>query len=680
VKIHYASLLAAPLPFALASASAAALQPDPDAIVVTATRSSRALADVPASVTVVSRNEIEGTSAKTLDDVLRRVPSVEVPIASSYQLHPTALNVSMRGLGGIRALVMLDGVPLNDPFFGYIQWSQVPIESVDRIEVVRGGGATLWGNYAMGGVINVITRAPDQTGLIAEAGAGSYGTYRGTAHASVVQGEAVRLGLDAGINHTDGYNQIPESIRGPVNVPTSFTAHNAALTGDVDFGSGLTGKFRASYFDNHQNLLSHVQHNDQRTWRYTGTLNQALGERGGLSLTLFHDNSRFTTDNAGSPEGADPSKVEFLQNRHRTPVNDWGASLVWSRKLDGVVRELSAGVDWHRISGTDFADIFDESGTRPRTDIGGGKQRFAGGFVQASVKPVPPLELLASVRYQDFYNYGGIDLTPGGLGQVPARHDTDVDPRLSARYGLSGGFALRAAAYRAFRAPTLDNLYRAFSIPGGIFYGNPTLRPETMDGVEAGMDFEKGPVRIQATAFASRIKNVITSRPLADAELPAGFFFGSRLINASRARSRGLEAEADVRLADTLRATVAYTFADSVVTSNPLDPASVGLQQAGVPRHRVSAGLDWTGPHGITLSPRLRYVSRTNGDPDGLLHTDAHFIVDLSASAKLTKGFEGFVQVENLFNRRYIADNSGFSPPLLGSPLTALAGVRVTVR
>ena len=679
MKQYLRALLAAPASL-LFGFPALAAQPDPDAIVVTATRSERSLADVPASVSVLYRKQIEGTPAKTLDDVLRRVPSVDLPVAASYQLHPTALNVSMRGLGGIRALVLLDGAPLNDAFFGYVQWSEVPVDTVDRVEIVRGGGATLWGNYAMGGVINVITRPPEQTEFVAQGGAGNYGTYRTTAHAAWVASQAFRLGIDAGINHTDGYNQVPDVLRGPVNVPTSFTAHNAALTGDFDLGSDLTVRVRASYFDNHQNLISRVQHNDQRTWRYTSTFTRALGRKGSLTLTLFHDNSRFSTDNSGTPDGADPSQVEFLQNRHQTPEKDWGASLEWTQRFSGWLRELSAGLDWHQIRGTDFADIFDETGTKLRTDVGGGRQRFAGGFVEASIRPSEPLELLVSVRYQDFYNYHGVDFTPGGLGHVPARRDSDVDPRLSVRYALGGGFALRAAGYRAFRAPTLDNLYRAFSIPGGIFYGNPDLRPETLVGAEGGVDYDKGPLRVQATIFANRIRNLITSRPLADDELPSGFFFGSRLINAGRATSRGFEAEAGLRLSKRLEATLAYTFAHSVVTSNPLDPASVGLQQAGIARHRFSASLDWTGPLGIRLSPRLRYVSRTNGDPDGQLHTDPHFIVDVAANVPLTRQLEGFVQVENLFDRRYIADNSGFSPPLLGTPLTAFAGIRVSIR
>lgn len=437
-------------------------------IVVTATRSARAITDVPESVSVVSAAQIEGTPAKTLDDVLRRLPSIDLPLASSYQLHPTALNISLRGLGGIRALVLLDGAPLNDPFFGYIQWSQVPLETVDRVEVVRGGGATLWGNYAAGGVVNILSQPIERTGLIAEAAGGSYGTYRADGHAAYA-GHGFGIGIDAGINHSDGFLQpIPED-RGAITVPTSFTAHTVALSGNVDITPRLSGRVRVSYFDNDQNLLSRLSTNFQRSWRYTGSLTQKLGRDGSLTLAIFHNDSRFSTFNTGAPDGANPFEAEYVQNVHRTPEKDLGVSLVWQQTFSGVLRELSAGVDYHGISGTDFADIFDQNNARLRTDIGGGRQRFIGGFVQADARPLRALELLFSVRYQDFFNFDGVDLTPGGLGtNVPNRHDIDIDPRLSLRYRLGGGLALRAAAYRAFRAPTLDNLYRAFSIPGGF--------------------------------------------------------------------------------------------------------------------------------------------------------------------------------------------------------------------
>ncbi|USI72536.1 TonB-dependent receptor [Sphingomonas morindae] len=645
-------------------------------IVVTATRSALPITDVPASVSVITSEQIEGTPARTIDDVLRRVPSVDLPIASTNEQHPTDTIVSMRGLSGIRSLVLLDGVPINDPFFGYVQWSEVPVETVDRIEVVRGGGAPLWGNYAMGGVINILTRPIDRTGLVAEAAGGSRGAYRADGHAALA-GNGFGVGIEAGVNHSDGYVEQVESARGAITVPTGFTSHTAALSGNAELAPDLRARARVSYYDNDQNFLTRLNTNTQRTWRYTGTLTWTPAAGGTVELTGFHNDEHFVTNNPGTPDGAGVNDAEYVQNRHRTRANDRGASLVWTQTFEGAVRSLSAGADYRGVRGSDHAAIFDETGTQLRTDTGSGNQRFLGGYVQADVHPLDRLQLLLSVRYQDFYSYDGLDNTPGGLGRVRSRHDNDVDPRLSIRYQLPAGFALRGAVYRAFRAPTLDNLYRGASVPGYILYSNAALKPETLEGAEAGFDFDRGPIRFQATAYTSRISDFLTYRYLDPATLPAGFDIGARLINAGRARSRGVEAELTWRPTPKLSATAAYTYADSIVTRNPEDPASVGVQQPGIPRHKVSAGVDWTGPFGIRVSPRVRYLSSTNGDPDNIYRTDAHFIADLAASAPLGHGLETFVQIENLFDRRYIGTNDGFTAPLYGKPFTAMAGFRL---
>ncbi|WP_010163713.1 TonB-dependent receptor [Sphingomonas sp. PAMC 26617] len=552
----------------------------------------------------------------------------------------------------------------------------MPLETIDRVEVVRGGGAPLWGNYAMGGVINILTRPITKTGAVAEVAGGSRGSYRADGHAAFA-GTGYGVGLDAGVQHSDGYVEQGESARGAATVPTSFTARTVALSGNVDLMPDLTARARVSYYDNDQTFLTRANTNDQRTWRYTGTIRWTPRAGGSLDLTAFHNDERFITNNPGSPADANPNDVEFVQNSHRTRANDWGASLVWTQTFSGLVRALSAGADYHGVQGIDRAGIFDETGARLRTDIGSGNQRFLGGYAQADLRPLDPLQVLLSVRYQDFFSFNGVDDTPGGLGKTANRHDSDVDPRLSLRYQLPAGFALRGALYRAFRAPTLDNLYRGASVPGYILYGNAALKPETLEGAEAGFDVDRGPVRFQATAYTSRIPDFLTYRYLDPATLPVGFAIGARLINAGSARSRGVEAELTWRPSPKLGGTLAYTYADSIVTRNPEDPASIGLQQPGIPRHRASASLDWTGPHGIKLGPRVRYLSRTNGDPDRLYRTDAHFIADFGASVAVRRDVELFGQFENLFDRRYIGTNDGFTAALYGKPFTATGGVRL---
>ena len=147
-----------------------------ESIVVSVSRAEQQEADVAANVTVLDAKDLQRTAALTADDALRQVPGFSLfRRSSSLVAHPTSQGVSLRGIGpsGVsRTLVLLDGVPLNDPFGGWVYWSRVPLASLERVEVMRGGSSSLWGNFALGGVVQLFTESPT-TGtfsLMAEAG------------------------------------------------------------------------------------------------------------------------------------------------------------------------------------------------------------------------------------------------------------------------------------------------------------------------------------------------------------------------------------------------------------------------------------------------------------------------------------------------------------------------------
>jgi len=221
-----------------------------DRVVVTATQTERSLADVPASVTVISRDEIAATPGQSVDDVLR-VAGVEMSLIPSYQSHPTSSLISMRGVkSGVtsHALVMIDGVPINDGFSGFVQWNRVPLEYVERIEIVRGGGASLWGTYALGGVINIMTRAPGKSALDVEAGYGTFNTYRAYGYGALAEGDSAKVSLSVGRWSTDGFNQVAPQWRNASTIwdKTSFTADNVQLGGYFTPSSTLTVQARSS--------------------------------------------------------------------------------------------------------------------------------------------------------------------------------------------------------------------------------------------------------------------------------------------------------------------------------------------------------------------------------------------------------------------------------------------------
>ena len=274
----------------LGSASLAAhADTDLEQVVVTATRTPTALPDVAASVSVITAAGIANTPAQELDDVLRLVPGVDLLGYSGDAQHPTSDSIGMRGLGGTaqgisRALVMVDGIPINDPFFGYIQWGRIPLENIERVEVVRGGGSPLWGNYAEGGVINVITREPSAQQLTLGGGGGSYGTYRASAYGAYFPAEGNTLQAFGSLDGTGGFQQVPTYERAPFNVPTSFHAANIHLNGSLEPSDDLIAHVGLDYHDNHQRLETVLDHNSQEIYTLTGDIQKSFSEGGSLAM------------------------------------------------------------------------------------------------------------------------------------------------------------------------------------------------------------------------------------------------------------------------------------------------------------------------------------------------------------------------------------------------------------
>jgi len=217
-------------------------------IVVTAARRERLKSDVPVSVTVISGTDLEETAAQSLDDALRIVAGIGLPAQSSIVSHPTSQSISFRGLGATRALVLLDGVPLNDGFGGWVNWSKIPLRNIDRVEIVRGGGSSLYGTYAMGGVINIVTRPPESRSAQVDASYGSQNTTRVDAYGSERIGDtAVALQYD--YFNTSGYKVVPNDERGSIDRKADSRHQNLTLSANHAFSEdGKAGTRSKSLF------------------------------------------------------------------------------------------------------------------------------------------------------------------------------------------------------------------------------------------------------------------------------------------------------------------------------------------------------------------------------------------------------------------------------------------------
>ncbi|HEY6106388.1 MAG TPA: TonB-dependent receptor, partial [Anaeromyxobacteraceae bacterium] len=450
-------------------------------IVVTATRSPRPPRDAPADVTVMGREEIERNPGKAVDEVLRLLPEFSTfRRSSSVAADPTSSGVSLRGVGpsaASRSLVLVDDVPANDAFKDNIWWRAIPPLGIQRIEVVPGGGSALYGNYALAGVTQVLSRPITPGTVDALAEYGSFDTRRLSAWGSHRAGP-VGGALEADLFDTDGYFVVAPYARGPAD--TRAPSKHAVGSGRLELEAArdllLTG--RGSFFYEDYNGGTRYTTAAVRRWEYAAGAHWTPGEAGALDLSLsghvvefFQDRARF------APAPAPPRSQEFLAGRQHVPANDLGASLVWRSKPLSLAgsHNLVAGADARWIDGEVRETLYPATIPPPPAlspvvqRNGGGKQQLYGVFAEDVYDVSQAVQVTAALRYDYWANLNGNIFQQRDDGSTQSdlfsfRRDGQLDPRLGLRVRASDWLTLRAAAYHAFRAPNLDELYRSFQV------------------------------------------------------------------------------------------------------------------------------------------------------------------------------------------------------------------------
>src|SRR5574337_1968956 len=320
-------------------------------VVVSASRVEQRLRDVPANVTVITREDIERSPARTVDDLLRQVPGFSLfRRSSSLVTHPTAQGVSLRGIGpsGVsRTLVMLDGVPLNDPLGGWVYWSKVPLESIERIEVTRGGGSGVYGNYALGGVINIITRRPEARVAQAKVDIGNRDTVDADLLVSHVTGPW-GVSLEGRYFDTDGYKIVREDQRGKIDVNAS--TRDKTFNGRVEYTPSLASSLflAGSFFREDRGNGTPLQKNDTETCFVATGGRLKTSDGSDWQLTIFSHLQTFSS--TFSSAAPDRNSETPSLNQFDVPSTDAGANLQWSKRIFQS-HLVTAGTDLRWIEG-----------------------------------------------------------------------------------------------------------------------------------------------------------------------------------------------------------------------------------------------------------------------------------------------------------------------------------------
>jgi outer membrane receptor protein involved in Fe transport len=645
-------------------------------ITVTPARAERRLDELPASVTVLDSRDVSHAAAQTVDDLLRQVPGFSIfRRSSSLVANPTTQGVSLRGAGASgasRTLVLTDGLPLNDAFGGWVYWDRVPRAAIDRIELLRGGASDLYGSDALSGVINVITRPPTQRAIHAEASYGTRDTYDLSFFASERRG-GWSASLAGEAMKTDGYFIIAPEQRGAADQPAASKHRLLTLRLEHQWNAENAIFARGSLFDEDRKNGTRLQINDTATESLAVGGRARSGDGSYWNLALFANQQRFHQDFSAVAAGR---ATETITRRQAVPSRDAGLSLNWSR-LTAARHLLVAGLDVRGVRGTSDEVIF-SAGQATSLVSAGGRQRRIGLFAQDILTLSARWQLTVSARYDHWRDSSAASVTRTfATGNVQPRFfaprtEDAFSPRLALLFRATNQLSLRAAAYRAFRAPTLNELYRSFRVGDTLTQANEKLRAERLTGGEAGASWTLNErLSARLTGYWTETVNPITNFTLSVTPT----LITRERRNLGRTRSRGIEAEADYHLSNRWRFSSGYLFAEATVRRAPQDTRLEGLLIPQVPRHQFTLQASYSHPSHLTAAVQLRSSGKQFDDDQNRLPLGGFTVVDTLISRPLSRYFEVFLAVQNIFDTRYAVGRTPIET--IGAPRLLRGGLRL---
>jgi iron complex outermembrane receptor protein len=593
-----------------------------DEVVVTATRFKAAQQDLPVGVTVITEEDIRNSTAATVPELLRQVPGIQVRDSSGSPNQ----QVDMRGFGIFgdqNTLVLLDGQRISEDEQASVNWTAIPLSSIERIEIMHGSGAVLYGGGATGGTINVITKAPQKNRKsgYAGVGGGSYNTgdYRTGFN---LAGENFGMVVNGSHLETDNYR---DSNR--------LRQQNAQA--DLRY-SGERGTLYAKFGGDDQRLLlpnalteAQIAVNRRQAAAPFGSYTNMNGGYVNLGGELKQGDAEFALN--GGFRGRESNAKLFLTTKNSVTVTSLTPRVKLPFALAGTNHTLVAGVDWEDwdSDGTALADpsIF-ATLKRPLST-----QRNRAAYFQDSIALSEATVLSAGARLHRV-NFATNDIASG----TAASSERDLRAfEISARHRFGEPVAVYGKFGNSFRVPNVNDNYSLFT--GTIAQ----LEPQTSHDREIGTELQFGHANFRLAIYEMDVNNEIHFNPVTFSN-----------VNLPPTRRNGIELEGKGQITAGLSAFANYTYATAKFREGAFANNDVPL----VPRNTVKLGATWE------VMPRTRANVLATYTGEQLFDGDetntfgrkmpGYTVVD----AKLTHEYKNWLLnagVKNLFNEKYFS-------------------------
>ena len=686
-------------------------------IVVTATRTEKAVEDVPGSVEVITRKEIEKKQAITATDVLDTTMGIATnPPTGKGLMDSMGGNITIRGVpSGARSMILVDGMPVNDSYSGSVIWHQAEPMDMERIEVVKGPFSSLYGGNAMSGVVSIVTRMPEEREATIKTGYGSsFDRDTGprnvfTSYVSAGDRFADKLSLFASYayKHTNGY---------PTDLVLTSSQPTAGLTGYSEMpATSASGSKRYLIGDKGAKSHRHDNLNVKAAYDLSSTSKISFGMM--RFIDEWNDNApdSYLRDDSGNPVwsyGTSVKESSFLTNSGEVARNLY--NLGWEAELsDTKVKLLLGYLDqnnywwvqpgtsatiaggtgkyskaptetysadlqlttplferhlltygasfkraWTDVTERALTNWKDKGSTEPVTYEAKGRDRNFAVFFQDEIELHEKLTAYIGFREDWWETFDGYIAQSGVTGyprSFASRSKSAFSPKGALVFKPFEKTTFRTSAGQAFRAPGLYDLYRTTTYQSGVTYAsNPDLKPEKITSWDIGVDQKLWKgATIKVSYFENYLSDMIYSKNTTATYIEK--------VNAGKGKNRGVEFNAEQKFDNWLRLFANCTLTDSKITENSASPTSVGKEMTYVPKKMVNFGGDFeAGPFSASLVGRYRskqYTRDDNTDTASNVYGvyDDYFTADARASYKLTSWAKASFSLTNIMDKEYYA-------------------------
>ena len=633
-------------------------------------------ADAP--LTVWDREDLRQAAPRTIDELLAREPAFSLYRRQTSMFgNPTSAGVSLRNTGATaasRTLVLLDGVPQNDPFGGWVSWARYDAAALDSIRILPAARAAVWGNQSPAGVIQMNGHAPFEERHEVKIGGGSHGTLSGsTLHQMTNADKTLAVTLGAFGLHSDGFYAVDRSQRGPLDEKLDTEFYGGNLKFAWLAAPGLTVEPMVSYYHEERGNGTPLTGNSTEAVDLALRVTSEAGEISWQALA-YHQRREFESVFSSLD---DARAVETLAlDQFDVPGRGTGGALTM-RWDDGGKWTFTGGADSRYVTG----ETNEDAGTFRRREAGG-DQLTTGIFGAAGYKIDAATRIDASGRLDAWQLTDGRRIETSLADGSPLRTDDPqdrdgIEPSASVELTreLRRGLQSRISAGTAFRLPTLNELYRPFRVRTDIVEANPNLDPERFFSIEGGLDWQPaGSLTVRGAVFHHWISDAIANVPVTDATeiteifgvIPPGGT-GSQRRNVEQARVLGIEGAVEWLPADAVTLGISGLWSQTEFSESNEQPLLEGKPFPQAPELRLIASSEWRATDQVTLFAGCEYGSSQYDDALASRSIPDYTSVRLGASWQVASVLYQ-VRVENLFDEEIQTGLSSDGIRTLASP------------